>query len=276
VPEGDTIWRAARTLQRAIGGRVVTRFETVLVKLARVNEDTPVTGRVVESVESAGKWLVMRLSGDLILLTHMLMSGSWHIYRPGERWKRSRYDMRIVIETAEWLAVAFTVPVAEFHTEASLARREGYRTLGPKVLEEGFDAEQAVANLRSRPDLEVGVALMTQRLVAGMGNVFKSEVCFACGVNPFRTVGSLSDAELRALMASAVKLMRANITERSGDPIVTYFGMRRSTGRSDPAENLWVYHRTGQPGRKCGTAIVGRKHGVDARSSFWCPACQGM
>src|SRR5262249_9517840 len=123
-------------------------FTTVLVKLARVNEDTPVAGRVVESVESQGKWMVMRFSGGLILLTHMLMSGSWHIYRPGERWKRSGADMRIVIETEEWVAVAFRVPVAEFHTEESLARREGFRTLGPRVLEEGFDADQAVANLR--------------------------------------------------------------------------------------------------------------------------------
>src|SRR5689334_22084520 len=149
VPEGDTIWRTARTLQRAIGGKVVTRFETVLVKLARVNEDTPVAGRTVESVESEGKWLVMRFSGELILLTHMLMSGSWHIYRPGERWQRPRGDMRIVIETAEMIAVAFSVPVAEFHTEASLARRPGLRTLGPRILEDDFDAAQAIANLKS-------------------------------------------------------------------------------------------------------------------------------
>jgi endonuclease-8 len=276
VPEGDTLWRAARTLERAIGGREVTRFETVLVKLARVDEDTPIAGRTVEGVKSEGKWLVMRFSGGLILLTHMLMSGSWHIYRRGERWKRSRTDMRIVIETAEWLAVAFTVPVAEFHTEETLARRAGFRTLGPRVLEEEFDAEQAIANLRARPELETGVALMSQRLVAGLGNVFKSEVCFAAGVNPFRLVGSLSEDELRRLMAAAVKLMKANVTENSGGPIVTYFGMRRTTGRSDPTENLWVYHRTGKPCRKCGAPIVSRRHASDARNSFWCPRCQPM
>src|SRR5882724_11105247 len=173
VPEGDTIWRAARTLQRAIGGRVVTRFETVLVKLARVNEDTPVAGRTVEGVESAGKWMVMRFSGDLILLTHMLMSGSWHIYRPGERWQRPRGDMRVVIGTAEWLAVAFQVPVAEFHSEESLARRDGLRALGPEVLKDDFDAARAVENLRSRPELEIGVALLRQSLVSGLGNIFK-------------------------------------------------------------------------------------------------------
>ena len=93
---------------------------------------------------------------------------------------------------------------------------------------------------------------------------------------PLSTVASLSDDELRALMAAAVKLMKANITERSGDPIVTYFGMRQTTGRSDPTDSLWVYHRTGKPCRKCGTAIMGRKHGIDARSSFWCPQCQGI
>src|SRR6516162_9422235 len=107
MPEGDTLFRTARTLQTAIGGQVVTRFETVLPRLARVDEDAPLAGRTVERVESAGKWLLMRFSGDLILLTHMLMSGSWHIYRPGERWQRPRSSMRIVIETARMVAVAF-------------------------------------------------------------------------------------------------------------------------------------------------------------------------
>ena len=274
MPEGDTIWRTARTLQRAIGGRVVTRFETVLVKLARVDEDTPLAGRSVESVESKGKWLLIRFSGGLILLTHMLMSGSWHIYRPGERWQRPRSEMRIVIETAEMVAVAFSVPVAEFHTEASLARRDGFRTLGPRVLEEDFDAAQAIANLRSAPEMEIGVALMTQRLVAGLGNVFKSEVCFAAGVNPFRKVASVTDAEMSAMMAASVKLMKANITADAGPAIATYFGLRRTTGRSDPEESLWVYHRTGLPCRKCGTPVEWRKHAADARSSFWCPHCQ--
>src|SRR5437899_5095097 len=143
VPEGDTIWRAARTLQRAIGGRVVTRFETVLVKLARVNEDTPVAGRVVEGVTSEGKWLVMRFSGDLILLTHLLMSGSWHIYRPGERWLRARIHMRVVIYTDRILAVAFNVQVAEFHSAASLQRREGFNALGPSLLAAKFDRDKA-------------------------------------------------------------------------------------------------------------------------------------
>src|SRR4051794_1652095 len=125
MPEGDTIFRAARTLQRALGGKTVTRFETVLSLLARVDEDAPVAGRTVEKVEARGKWMLMHFSGDLILLTHMLMSGSWHIYRHGETWHRSRNDMRVVIETADMVAVAFRVPVAEFHTAESLKRRAG-------------------------------------------------------------------------------------------------------------------------------------------------------
>jgi endonuclease-8 len=275
VPEGDTLWRAARTLQRAIGGRVVRRFETILGHLARVDEDSPVAGRTVESVEAEGKWVVMRFSGGLILLTHMLMSGSWHIYRPGERWQRSRYQMRIVIETDEWVAVAFMVPVAEFHTEESLARREGFRSLGPRVLEEEFDRAQAIANLRSEPGMEIGAALLSQRLLAGIGNIFKSEVCFLARVNPFRLVRSVTDEEMDALMAAAVKLMRANVREGAGGPIQTYFGIRGRSRREDPEEGLWVYHRTGFPCRRCGTAIVSRRH-ADGRSSFWCPECQRM
>src|SRR4051795_10730267 len=113
MPEGDTIFRTARTLERAIGGRVVTRFESGLPKLERVDYDTPLKGRTIEKVEPYGKWLMIYFSGDLILLTHMLMSGSWHIYRPGEKWQRGRIQMRVAIYTAPFVAVAFQVPVAE-------------------------------------------------------------------------------------------------------------------------------------------------------------------
>src|SRR3954464_13061158 len=138
MPEGDSIFRVARTLNSALSGRKVTRFESMLPKLDRVNEDSPVAGREIRGVRSHGKWLVMEFSGDLFLLTHMLMSGSWHIYRPGERWQRPRRDMRIVIETPDMLAVAFKVPVAEFHTAYTLARRDGFNTLGPATLDTAF------------------------------------------------------------------------------------------------------------------------------------------
>src|ERR1700761_1705939 len=147
MPEGDTIYRAARTLHSALAGKEVTRFETVLPKLGRVDEDTPITGRTVEKVEAHGKWMLMHFSGGLILLTHMMMSGSWHIYRPGERWKTSPREMRIVIETADMIAVAFRVQVAEFHSEESLRRRPGLNRLGPDVLGSNFNPQEALTSL---------------------------------------------------------------------------------------------------------------------------------
>src|SRR5437588_526759 len=143
MPEGDTIFRAARTLNRALGGQVVTKFETQLPKLARVDYDTPLAGRTVNSVDAAGKWMRMYFSGDLILVTHMLMSGSWHIYRPGERWQRPRRDMRAVIATAEFEAVAFNVPVAKFYTATTLARNSAIPKLGSDLLGANFAAEEA-------------------------------------------------------------------------------------------------------------------------------------
>ena len=266
MPEGDTIFRTARTLHRALGGQTVTRFETVLPKLARIDYDTPLAGRTVDSVEARGKWVLMHFSGDLILLTHMLMSGSWHIYRPGEKWQRHRSHMRIVVETPAMLAVAFNVPVAEFHSAASLARREGFNRLGPAPLDSAFDPAVAISNLAARPDLELGMALLDQTLMAGLGNVFKSEVAFACGFNPFRKIATLTPDQLAALVATARKFLLVNVTETSGH--------QRTTGSTNHEEFLWVYGRAGQPCRRCGTLIRSQKHTADARISFWCPVCQ--
>jgi len=268
MPEGDTIFRAARTLNRALQGQVVTKFETQLPQLARIDDDSPIAGRVVESVNAAGKWMRIYFSGDLILLTHMLMNGSWHIYRPGERWQRSRTQMRIAIYTEPFVAVAFQVPIAEFHTAATLARHASLRRLGPDVLSEDFDETAAVERLRSRPDLDVGVALLSQSLIAGLGNVFKSEVCFASRVNPHRKVATLSQVEVAALIADARKFMAANVADASH--------MRQTTGRLNPAQRLWVYGRGGKPCLVCGTPIESRKQGLDARVTFWCPACQPL
>jgi endonuclease VIII len=276
VPEGDTIFRAARTLHRALAGQVVTKFESVLPRLSRVDVDSAIVGRTIEKVQAHGKWMLMHFSGDLILLTHMLMSGSWHIYRPGEGWQRRPVDMRFLIETASFVAVGFNVPVAEFHTAKSLARRPGFNKIGPSLLAGEFDEATAGARLQSRPDAEIGVALLAQSLLAGVGNVYKSEVCFACRVNPFRQVSTLTKDEVAGLVSTARKFLLANVTENSGDRIVSYGGARRTTGRSDPDANLWVYHRRGEPCRRCGAGIESRKQGIDARITFWCPACQPM
>ncbi len=276
MPEGDTIYRAARTLNRALAGNVVTRFETQLPQLSRIDDDAPLRGRTVESVEATGKWIHMKFSGDLILLTHMLMSGSWHIYRTGEAWQRGRQQMRVVVGTETYVAVAFHVPIAEFHTAQSLLRHRSVPRLGPDILAPEFDAVLAEERIAAHPDLEVGVALLRQSIVAGLGNVFKSEVSFASGVNPFRLVQAVTKNELAALVANARKFMLANVSDSSGDRIVTYTGFRRTTGRSNPSERLWVYGRRGEPCRRCGTSIESRKQGVDARITFWCPRCQPL
>ena len=276
MPEGDTIFRSARTLQKALGGHEVTGFRSMLPKLTRVHENTPVTGRTIEAVDAQGKWMTIHFSGDLILLTHMLMSGAWHIYRHGERWFRRAYDMRIVIETKKYVAVGFMTPIAEFHTAKSLAERGGLKDLGQDVLAEKFDVLEAAGALKSRPELEVGDALLNQHLMAGVGNIFKSEVCFACGIHPFKSMYAVTIEEAALLAKTSRKFLLANVTDKSDDQIVTYTGARRTTGRMRPQERLWVYGRQGLPCRKCGSEIEARKQGKDARITFWCPECQKL
>jgi endonuclease VIII len=265
MPEGDTIFRSARALHQALAGRQVTLFETAYAPLASVDDQTPLTGRTIEQVESRGKWLLIHFSGDLILATHMLMSGSWHIYRVGERWKRARSHMRIVLGTADLLAVAFNVPVARFHSARSLERFAGVAGLGPDVLGRSFAVDEAAKRLLEHGSEEVGNVLLNQRVMAGIGNVFKSEICFACGVNPFRTVDTLRRQEVDCLLATSRRFLSANVADA---------GERRTTGSIDPAARLWVYRRAGSSCRRCGTKILMRKQGLGARSTYWCPDCQ--
>ena len=274
MPEGDTIFRAARTLQRALAGAVVTRFETVVPALSRIDDDSPLAGRTVDRVSAVGKHLLIAFSGSLVLRTHMRMNGSWHIYRPGERWRRSRRDMRIVVATAQFEAVAFNVPVAEFIT-AAVDKHPELREIGPDLLSDAFDETEALRRTRGRPDALIADALLNQRLLAGIGNVYKSEVLFICRVDPFAAVATLDDGTLTRLIATARRLLRANVQEGLA-PMTTYAGFRRTTDRSDPTQRLWVYGRGGKPCRKCGTPIASAKRGLDARSTYWCPACQPM
>lgn len=274
MPEGDTIFRAAQTLNRVLAGQAITQFETVFPKLSRIDFDETIRGQTVERVEAQGKWLLMHLSGGRVLLTHMLMSGSWHIYRPGEKWHLPRSSMRVMLATEQMIAVAFNIQIAEFHTADSLRRRAGFAELGPSLLAPDFDEAEAADRLLAMPELEVGEALLQQSVVAGIGNVCKSEICFACGVHPFRKVASLTRQEATNLMATGQNFLRANVTDSSSRQIVTYRGLRRTTARGNPEERLWVYKRAGEPCRRCGTAIESRKQGRDARSTFWCPECQ--
>lgn len=276
MPEGDTIFRSARTLDRALKGHTLVAFDTAYAPLASVNDNTPLVGRMVERVESRGKWLLIYFSGDLILITHMLMSGSWHLYRRGERWRRTRSHMRIVLSTAEYEAVAFDVPVARFHSERSLERQTTIPKLGPDLLGTAFATDEAILRIRAQAEEEIANVLLNQQVIAGIGNVFKSEICFACQIHPFRHVTSLSNDEVDCLLESSRRLMRANVSDGAGDGIVTYSGGRRTTGASNPSARLFVYGRQGRPCRRCGSAILMRKQGSGARSTYWCPICQPM
>ena len=282
MPEGDTIFRAARALQKAIGGKAVTAFEANVATLASVADSKGIVGRTVEKVEARGKWCLIHLSGDLILLTHMLMSGSWHIYRVGEKWFAPRSAMRCAITCGDFVAVAFNVPIAEFHTARSLERHSQVPKLGVDILSGAYNTQAGIDAFRTgaqqHPEAEVGVMLLNQRVIAGLGNVYKSEVAFAAGVNPFRQMRTLTDREMETMAEVSGRYMRANVQDEAsatgGEAIVTYTGSRRTTHSMNAGDRLWVYGRQGQECRRCGALIMMRKQGVEVRSTYWCPRCQ--
>lgn len=277
MPEGDTIFRSARALGRALVDKPITGFRSTYPLLTRFHDDTPLTGQTVEHVEARGKWLLMHFSGGGTLATHMLMSGSWHIYRPGEHWQKPRNTARIVIENSEYHAIGFNVPVAEIHTPESLLRNRRIPQPAKDLLRAEFDVEGALTRMLAQQDEQLGDVLLHQKVLAGVGNVFKSEVCFVAGLNPFCRIASLTRAQVAETISIARRQLNANVLEDSPDMIVTYRGSgRRTAHTSDPTASLWVYGRQGQPCRRCGAIIRRRLQGFDARVTFWCPECQPM
>jgi len=271
VPEGDTIFRSARTLARALTGRAVTRFDTQLSPLAVVDRRAPIAGRTVTDVTSRGKHLLITLSGDLTLRTHLRMHGSWHIYRPGERWRAPARAARIVITTSEWVAIAFNVTEAEFLSGGELERHARLNALGPDLLGEEMDLGEARRRIRTAPARHIAEALLRQQSMAGLGNVYKSELLFLCGVYPMTPMHEVPDAALDCLLTRARTLMRLNVQETS---IVAGAGRGRiTTGRLNPDESLWVYGRAGKPCLKCGTPISSASE-PEGRRTYWCPGCQ--
>ena len=277
MPEGDTIFRTARTLGRALTGKPVTVFRSTYPMLTRFNDDTPLPGQTVLSVDARGKWLLVHFSGGGTLATHMLMSGSWHINRHGERWQRPRDHMRILLENTDYGAVGFTVPVAKLLKVQELERLLRIPSAAIDVLSPEFDAAQVATRLMACAGEEIGDVLLHQEVIAGVGNVFKSEICFVTATNPFCRVAALDAERVALLIATARRLVKANVLEDSSDMIVTYGGrQRRTTHASDPGASLWVYGRQGEPCRSCGDRIRRRIQGPDARVTFWCARCQPM
>lgn len=274
MPEGDTIFRAARTLHKALAGDVVDEFRTVLSQLARIDHDAPIRGRTIEEVTSVGKHLLIRFSGDLILRSHMRMNGSWHIYRRGERWRRKSFAMRVVIATKSFEAVGFDIPVAEFIRASEVESHEPLARLGPDLLDPQVDLGEVKRRYLAVPEKELGVALLDQTISAGVGNVFKSEVLFVCRVNPFRRVDEIPEQTLEKIIETSRAQLRQNVGDQGKASFVAYEGSRRTTGRLDPSARLWVYGRKDKPCRRCGTPVSWAKQGVEARSTYWCPRCQ--
>jgi endonuclease-8 len=274
VPEGDTIFRAARSLDRILTGRRLVRFELPAVPAPAGRQPAP--GELVASVRAQGKHLLIGFEGGLTLHTHLGMHGGWHAYRPGEPWKKPRRSARVVIEVADpaepgravAVAVCFAAPLVEL--VADVAAHPRLAALGPDLCRPGADLADAVARLgHVPPDREIGTALLDQRVACGVGNVYKSETLFACRVNPFTPVGDLPEPVRRRLIETASRLLRANL---EGGPRSTVGGP--GEGGSGRRGALAVYGRAGRACRRCGTAVRRQRQGESGRLTFWCPTCQ--
>jgi len=272
MPEGDTLFRTAVTLDKALTGRTVLGFWARDERLREVQSRLPVINRTVARVEARGKHLLIWFSapagatdgGELILHTHLRMTGSWHIYRPGERWSKPERRATLAITTDAFIAPCFSAPVAELLTVWQLERHPQLAALGPDAMLAGFDEQEALRRILESPDEPVGVALMRQRSLSGVGNVFKSEVLFLQRIDPFAAVGKLGEESLLQLIRESHRLLSLN---RGGAPRQTRFTLQRQ-------ERLWVYGRSGRPCRECGGKIRMTRQGEALRSTYYCPVCQ--
>jgi endonuclease VIII len=224
-------------------------------------------GTRVVSIDPVGKHLLIRFDNGLTLHTHLRMGGTWHRYAPGEKWRIADWKARVVLEVPEHVVVCFNAPVAELMDDRAVAIHPALVSLGPDLLAPAFAADEAVRRLQSHPDLEVAEALLDQRVMAGIGNVFKSEILFVEGINPWTPVSTLDDAQLTSLVATARRLLLDNATP--GRP-------QRVTTRGDPTvrPSAYVYGRANERCTRCGTPICIRRQGALNRSTYWCPRCQ--
>ncbi len=251
-------------LQPHLAGRVVLA--------ARARQPGPqaqrLVGRRISEVVAVGKNLLIRFDGGLEIRTHLGLHGSWHRYRPGEAWRRPAGRARLVLEVEGAVAVCFDAPTVELLETRAEAVYGPLASLGPSLVEPDFDADEAVRRLAdpARAGLSVAEALLDQRALAGIGNVYKNEVLFLERVDPFRPVGELDEATLVRLVATARRLMLANL------------GRAERTTRPDAGRGrggrLWVYGRAGRPCRRCGTVLRSRISGAHPRTTVWCPTCQ--
>ncbi|MET1053323.1 MAG: DNA-formamidopyrimidine glycosylase family protein [Mycetocola sp.] len=257
MPEGDTVYRAARHLNDVLQGATVTTWDLRVPAFAT----SDLTGETIDAVISRGKHILHRV-GDFTLHTHLKMEGSWHLYRPGSPWKRPAYQARALVGSADWLSVGFELGVVDLIARGDEDTVVGH--LGPDLLGDDWDAAAAVARISAAPERPTAVALLDQRNLAGLGNVYANELCFLRGVLPTRPVG---ETDVAALVALSSRLILAN-RDRSE---------RVTTGDTRPGKRKWVYGRQGQPCLRCGTRIRRGALGptdLEERVTYWCPRCQ--
>jgi endonuclease-8 len=263
VPEGDTIFQTAAALRPLLVGQTIVA--------ARASTPGPaidrVVGATVTSIEPIGKHMLVRFDNGLALHTHLRMAGTWHRYAPGEHWRMPAWKARVVLEVPDHVVVCFNAPVVELMDQRAIDLHPALHSLGPDLLTDTFSSTLALEHLRARPEAEIAEALLDQRVMAGVGNVYKSEILFLEGVNPWTPVASLDDATLTRLIGTAQRLLLDNI--RPGNP-------HRTTTRGDASArgSLWVYGRANRPCTRCGTPILSRRQGALNRPTFWCPHCQ--
>ncbi len=248
MPEGDTLFRSAVTLQKWLAGREVTEATTAA---------TPMVGRTVEKVDANGKHLLVRFDSGHVLHTHMRMTGSWHVYRAGERWQRPASQAKVSVTCGQRVAVCFNAPIVELLVPGGERSHPSLSGLGPDVLVRPLDLDEVRRRARSRPPVTaLGELLLDQRVVAGIGNIWRCEALFLEGHNPWTPLSAVTDEQVGTLVSTAGRIM--------------------TDGLERPASRLprWVYRRTGRPCHRCRTPVRSRGQGEQARIAYWCPVCQ--
>jgi endonuclease-8 len=257
MPEGDTIHHAALRIREALLGRVPEEILTPHPRLAGARLPQRLEARALRAVDAHGKHLFLRFEGDLTLHSHLRMTGLWGVYSRGARWRRARSRAWLLLRDGDREVVQFDGPVLELTSESRLRADPRLTRLGQDVLGESFDVDRFLARLRADdPERPIGDALLDQQTIAGIGNLWKAEVCFAAAIDPWRALAAVEDEEAARLVVLARELMRE--AARQG------FSARPRT----------VYGRAGLPCPRCGTIVRRRGQGENNRSTFWCPGCQ--
>lgn len=258
MPEGDTVWLAARNLDAALRGETLTRSDFRVPRLALAS----LTGASVGEVVSRGKHILLRTDDGRTLRSHLRMDGSWRLYRSGERWRHAAHVVRVVLETATRQAIGIRVHDLAIVPTIQEATLVGH--LGPDLLGPDWDPSEAVRRLLLRPDRAIGEALLDQRNLAGIGNLYKAETLFLRGVHPWTPVNDVPD--LAAVVTTAQRLLSANLAHPA----------RSTTGGGRPGERYYVFERTGRPCLRCRNAIEIADQGPppEQRLTYWCPHCQ--